>query len=131
MKKKDFKSVSNRLYAICTDKAKTSVLSRDDGTKYSYFEIPAVWYKKKSGQTYAAFGYLWSYLDGTLTIKQAVELDDPRDSFIANMTARYDGNNFWGIESLEEQNKIIKLLKPMLDRIPNLPNGYKGWYSLK
>lgn len=132
MRLQNFTSPSARVYAVCLGQMRTEIFKRDNGSEYGYYNLPAVWYKKKGSNIHAGYGEIWSYLnEARLSAEEFVTCNDKNDIPNATMLARYDGKNFWGIENLERQKEIIELLKPMLIKIPTIPDGYKGWFSLK
>ena len=134
MTKQPFKS-SIRLYALnrteieeFQHEGKTS-----DGYRCSRYTIPAVWYKKKNGSWFACSGYLVRFMQSGEDFKILTSKSDRWYGFTTEFVARYDGENFWGIpdvSNIKEQEKIIKLLSPMVKKMPSLPKGYEGWYAI-
>lgn len=132
MQKTEFK-MSRRVYAVNMNEIREHDEHKtDDGRKISWYDIPAVWYKRKNGKTFAAYGYLRDLRQSKLT---PAEFISGKDFYVlsATMLGRYDEKSAWFDPSLnlEEQARIIKLIAPMLKKIPSCPKGYKGWYFLK
>lgn len=129
MKKQPFKSISQRLYAVSLNGLTTEEpFKAHNGKQMCWYRLPAVWYKKKNGFVFAAYGELSCILDADLKGNTLIER---MESPLTVMVGRYDGKSFWGEENLEKQKKIIELLKPMLFEAPNFPAGYDGWYNVK
>jgi hypothetical protein len=132
MEKQDFK-ISLRVYAIENkglreyDKHKT-----DDGRNISWYDIPAVWYKRKDGKTFAAYGYLRDLRQSGLSLAEFISGKDYY-TLHATMLGRYNKESAWFDPSinLKRQKEIIKLIEPMLKKIPSCPRGYIGWYFLR
>lgn len=132
MKKQSFRNISTRVYAINIKAMQTGeVHSTDDGRLICWYKIPAVWYKRKDGVTYACYGEIHAISEKGKSFKQLLADDSLRYiTPIVYLVGRYDGKTFWGETDLDKQRRIIKLLKPMLKEIPSVPLGYSGWYSV-
>lgn len=129
IRKADF-SLSRRVYALNLKEAEKRIRLQTE--VFSWYYIPAVWYKRKNVQgeivTFAAYGEIRMLQDSGLSWKSLSEL--PHLSPLVEMLGRYDGKSFWGTEDLKRQKEIIALLEPMLKVVPSFPDDYVGWYNI-
>lgn len=100
--------------------------------------FPAVWFKRKDGETFISAGYLSHTIvhpeDHELTVEEAVdhfmEKYDPRYGGTVEM--KWDGDVMWAPEMRwTDVVKYQAILARYLDGFPNIPEGFDGWYSLK
>lgn len=91
--------------------------------------INAVWFRRRSGVTAACIGYLWD-IRTTEPANSLTFLEGLTDGRYGGTTlGRWDGEGYWGSEvTLEEQNRHLEVLRPMLENYPEIPAGYDGWW---
>ena len=114
------------------------------GTAYTMrsYQIPAVWFSRRSnGRKAAFFGVLWDSertndADGVPAVWDL-------DAFIANCdTGHYGGTPFgcwdgqaawWGDAAYSndyaKQQEKLPFLQEMLEAYPAIPAGYEGWFK--
>ncbi len=120
MRKVEKFAVSKPLYAI--DRKSF----RKEGTR-SWMRVDACWFRRRRGQTVASMGYLWS--SGYESLNEFLEKESD-GRYGGRALARWDGSNLWAPEMSKEQaDKCFEFLKPMLDRYPEIPSGFDGWWS--
>lgn len=93
-------------------------------------ELECVWFRLKSGIISAHIGRLWDYCQ---TIPKSTE------DFLASIdTKRYGANcrtrwerirGVWSIEDRVTYEEDLKILIPMLDNYPQIPDGFDGWWK--
>ncbi|WP_329217395.1 hypothetical protein [Streptomyces microflavus] len=91
--------------------------------------INAVWFRRRHGITVACIGDLWDLqhpepADGRQFLEQH---DDGR--YGGDCHGRWDGESYWGNVTLEEQQRHLVILQPMLANYPAIPEGYDGWWT--
>lgn len=102
------------------------------------YEIPCVWYRRSKGVDTANIGTLHSI--SSLEYTQHHPSDAQR--FLENFTdgrhgadcrTRWDGERLWSFPSItyDQQQDDLELLRWMLDRYPEIPQGFSGWWSFK
>jgi hypothetical protein len=93
--------------------------------------IDAVWFRGTTQAPAACIGELWDfqYPEPRHALEFLAAHTDGR--YGADCVARWDGESFWGNVTLEQQEKYLKILKPMLENYPALPDGYDGWWTFR
>jgi len=90
--------------------------------------VRAVWFRRKERVTGACIGHLWN------SFREA-----PSDvaDFLARSTdgryggvceGRWDGKRYWGAQEPETIEAHLRLLRPMLEWYPDVPEGFDGWW---
>lgn len=104
---------SKTLYALAPE-------SFDNGT------VDAVWTVTKSGKTTITWGSVTVY--GAADYKDLLELYQTTSGGYAQ--AKWDGEYMATVypTPLAEMNELADDLDPMLNDLPNVPEGYDGWY---
>jgi hypothetical protein len=94
--------------------------------------IRAAWFRRKSGVLSAHLGTLWDTqttgpANGSAYLRAFTD-----GRYGGNCFARWDADNLWAPESSWEQMKEYEeFLRPMLERFPEVPPGFDGWWSFK
>lgn len=124
--------ISRRPYAVDLTSLHAEQTERD-GTYFLKGRASAVWYRRQGGVTRACLGTLglWKHY-----LSHPVDVDDPEAVLRADLDGRYggdcegrwDGESYWGNGTLDEQNRHLAILRPMLANYPRLPAGYDGWW---
>lgn len=126
--------ISNRPYAVDLNSLQVA-----DPTMSSKITLNAAWFRRRRGVTVACLGQLWDYT-GTwerTTPATAVEalqrMDDGR--YGGSCVARWDGTSYWANDpaSLTPDGieRHLAILRPMLERFPEIPPGYDGWWTYR
>lgn len=94
-----------------------------------YF-VEAIWAFKKKGELYVSSGSLSSYNSDELTVEQFQENFDNR--YGGGAACTWDGTYMTTQQTLalSEMVEYSKILDPILANIPEIPEGYDGWYRL-
>lgn len=130
--------ISRRPYAVDLDSLRTRREETPQGRNPYYVDgrIDAVWFRRRGTGygpdrrivTVACIGTLWDLQD-----------DEPADAveFLERHTdgryggdclGRWDGDSYWGNVTLEQQERHLAVLRPMLANYPAVPDGYQGWW---
>lgn len=127
---------SKRPYAF-----KLDTFAQDRNGRWS---VDAVWLGRKSGQTrisYGAFSFWWqgrgvAHTDSELGFADLAAHCDERYGGDPWYVCNEDGN-LWvnpspqtPSPSLQEQISIVEDLTAMLQGLPDVPDGFTGWYHL-
>ena len=135
MKRTDKFLISQKPYAVDLSSLRvTSEHTRTyDGSTFYSLRINAVWFRRRREgrygelRTVACIGTLWDNQDEVPTGREFLERhDDGR--YGGDCDGRWDGKSYWGNVTLEEQERHLAILRPMLDNHPAIPAGYAGWW---
>lgn len=123
--------ISKRPYAVGLESLSTTRRETGDGRPHWYCRCAAVWYRRRSGVLVSVLGTLWDYQDQEpTTVLEFVERHtDGR--YGGTALGRWDGTGYWGAEDLATRDRHLELLRPMLDRYPEVPSGYDGWWTFQ
>lgn len=97
--------------------------------------FPAVWFKTKRGLLTVSEGHLHHCIRSV----DAAKYDDVEEMFVNEFDGRYGGTSRfqWDGErmyapkqSFADMAAAQERLQVYLDLFPNVPEGYKGWYSI-
>ena len=127
--------ISRKPFAVDLDTVTGSQPPRGDRHAFSG-TANALWFRRQNGVTRACLGTLklWSHY-----LPEPLDLDDPHAILSADLDGRYggdthgrwDGESYWGNVTLEQQEKHLAILRPMLANYPALPDGYDGWWTFQ
>lgn len=121
--------ISRRPYAV--DLASLRVQGNDcmNGSRVYRCAADAVWFRRRSGQTVACTGTLWDF-QGERPADTAQFLRQLTDGrYGGRCAARWDGRSYWSEDgNLEQQERHLAVLRPMLAAHPEIPEGYDGWW---
>lgn len=121
--------MSHRGYAVDLASFRIDEIRTGWKGEYACATVNAVWFRRKYGVNQAVAGELW---DSQWTIPQnAVQfLEQHEDGrYGGRPFARWDGASFWCAgQDPEENDRYLKLLKPMLVNFPAIPPGRDGWW---
>lgn len=94
------------------------------------YVVDAIWAFKKKGELHVSLGGLTMYSDDDLTIEQIKERFDNR--YGGSPTCTWDGVYMTTQQTipLDEMVELSKTLDPILANLPEIPDGYDGWYRL-
>lgn len=140
MKKQDHFQTSKTLYAVDLNSLKRwqiGTVQLTGKTLYRY-EISTVWFKRRKGLDTANIGTLSEIStqffcpecrEAVLFLEKAM-IDS---IYGGHCRSRWDGSRLWSNPSLDRKDQEIdfKFLDSMLDRYPEIPVGYDGWWSFK
>ena len=133
MRREDKFVLSHRPYAVDPTSLIAKFRQRDgkpEGDGYWDCRIGAVWFRRKAGVTSACVGYLWDIQHAEPDVAEFLERhDDGR--YGGTCTGRWDGENYWGEQNPDKIAADLKLLRPMLERFPEVPFGYDGWWTFR
>lgn len=128
----DFK-VSQRMFAVNLDA--WSVGDRNKAGTTHTCVIAAVWFRRRRAQyngpmrTIASAGYLKRWVEGTAPADGQDMLSRTAVyDYTADCVARWDGSNLWCLEDEETRAGYLKILAPMLEAYPEIPEGWSGWW---
>lgn len=93
------------------------------------FQIDAVWFRRKGGVTTAHIGGLHSRLSGETPADAVETLERFTDGrYGGDCAGRWDGSGYWGAQDLDEMQRHLAILRPMLENFPAVPPGFDGWW---
>lgn len=110
--------------------------SERDGAYWLTGDCQAVWYRRKSGVTYACLGSLhlwaqWRREKPDLSSPEAMLGNDLDSRYGGDPAGRWDGERYWGSQKPFEQALHLTVLEPMLANYPVIPDGYDGWWTFQ
>jgi hypothetical protein len=121
--------ISRRPYAVDLGSLRIREHDCAGGTKVYSCNADAVWFRRRRGQTIACIGTLSNFqyqrlADTTQFLQQ--HTDGRSGGWYA---ARWDGRSYWSEDGTRgQQEKHMAVLQPMLAAIPEVPDGYDGWW---
>ena len=90
--------------------------------------VKAVWVTRKDGKTRVSEGFLWGFGHPTLD----AFLSDFDARYGGDCRARWDGTTLWAPDyTPEEHAKVATRLNLAWANLPEVPDGFTGWYSIK
>lgn len=91
--------------------------------------LRAVWFRRRYGFTVACLGTLWDHQDPAPD--NWLEFLDRCDTgrYGPDCDGRWDGANYWGSQRPETMKEHLKILRPMMENYPSVPDGYDGWWT--
>lgn len=120
--------ISRRPYAVDLTSLRGSMEPRHDGGSYYRGRIDAVWFRRRGGVTVACIGTLWDSQDEKPAVAVAFLKAHADGRYGGHCDGRWDGSSYWGNGTLDEQNRHLAVLQPMLTGYPEIPVGYDGWW---
>lgn len=93
--------------------------------------IDAVWFRRRRGVTVAVVGTLYDFQATPAPLSAVEALGRYTDGrYGGAWTARWDGESYVSEHpsSPEDMAEHMALLRPMLERYPEIPPGYDGWW---
>lgn len=131
MHREDRFLISRKPFAVDLDSLRTKAHTRDNGTHYYAGRIDAVWYRRRKGTTYACIGTLWDLQDKPpVTGREFLEAhDDGR--YGGDCEGRWDGARYWGAQEPDVMERHMAVLRPMVDDVPTIPDGFDGWWTFQ
>jgi hypothetical protein len=122
--------ISRKPYAI--DLASFRCTERAPGKSWAWYSINAVWFRGRKTDPVACIGDLHTIINDPAPIDAAEFLERYTDGrYGGDCHGRWNGNGYWGAESLDVQKQHLAILRPMLAAYPNLPPGYDGWWTFQ
>lgn len=124
--------ISQRPYAI--DLSTVTGENTPQGDRFAFSGTAnALWFRRKDGTTRACAGHLMlfrHYLEAPLDVSDPVAVlsADLDGRYGGTAHARWDGSRYWGDQDLEEMQRHLDVLKPMLAAYPALPPEHDGWW---
>ncbi|MFF7023074.1 hypothetical protein ACFY97_18975 [Streptomyces klenkii] len=122
--------ISHKPYAVDLGSLHGSRTETPQGRNDYYFDgrIAAVWFRRRKGVTVACIGELWDlqYPEPATACTFLEQHEDGR--YGADCQGRWDGISYWGNVTLDEQERHLTILRPMLAKYPAIPPGYDGWW---
>jgi hypothetical protein len=134
MRREDKFVLSHRPYAVDLGSLASA------GPYEGYYRVTAAWFRRKGGATAACVGYLGGFA-GPSEVHPDPDRVPPADGleFVTALSpghygdcvGRWDGTGYWGSEVPGEQSAHLELLRPMLERFPEAPPGFDGWWTFR
>lgn len=117
---------------------------QDEVVHHHMYKLPAVWFRKRSNGSMAAFvGTLWDSKGGWGQENAVAPFTDVQSFLNEYENARYggtplgcideNGGRWWAKEYADDYSKqeaVTPLLQQMLVNFGEVPEGYQGWYAL-
>jgi hypothetical protein len=103
-----------------------------------FWVVRAAWYRRKNGVTAACVGTLRGF-QGPRPYKPAEAAPANALEFVTALgpghygdcLGRWDGTGYWGSEVPATATAHLALLQPMLERYPEVPSGFDGWWTFR
>lgn len=119
--------ISRKPYAV--DLSSFALSYRTPGSAWARYEVAAVWFRRRRGETVACAGYLDALIDDPAPLSSEEFLRRYTDGrYGGTCWGRWDGESYWGNVTLEQQEQHLAVLRPMLAAYPDIPAGYDGWW---
>lgn len=142
MKKQNRFSLSKTLYAVdLSTLLRTQVGNVQSTGKPIYrYEIQAAWFKRRKRLDTSNVGYLstvstdfYLHVEDEQQVKRFLSETIVDSRYGGRCRSRWDGSRLWSDPSLDRKDQEIdlKFLDSMLDRYPEIPAGYDGWWSFR
>jgi hypothetical protein len=121
--------ISRKPYAVDLGSLRGRIEIHGDGRTSYYGRLDAVWFRRRRGVTISCIGTLWNIQNSEPSSAEEFlsRYDDGR--YGGDCEGRWDGESYWGHVTLEQQERHLAILRPMLDGYPDLPEGYSGWWT--
>ena len=122
--------ISRKPYAVDLGSLRGKVTPTPQGRRASYYSgrIDAVWFRRRKGQTVACIGELWDIQDDQPAAGREFLEHHEDGRYGGECHGRWDGASYWGNVTLEQQERHLAVLRPMLAAYPEIPAGYDGWW---
>jgi len=137
MYRQDTFRVSHKLYAVDLSTLRIEERTRQDGAPFYSGAITAVWFRRRRRGGYgpdgavvtvACIGSLWDS-QGERPSSGAEFLERHDDGrYGGSCAGRWDGSGYWGAEEPEVRDEHMRILRPMLENYPAIPDGFDGWW---
>ena len=103
--------------------------SRFESDSKGWARVPAIWVTRKDGVTRISEGHLQDL--GPKAVDEFIERLDGR--YGGRCDSRWDGYSLWTFEpaSPDEVAEISDRLDAILESLPEIPEGYDGWWTIK
>ncbi|MFE0692868.1 hypothetical protein [Streptomyces sp. NPDC058869] len=131
MRRTDRFLISRKPFAIDLNSLRGHRTDTPQGRNPYYYDgrINAVWFRRRHGITVACIGDLWD-LQHPQPADARQFLEQHQDGrYGGDCHGRWDGESYWGNVTLEEQQRHLTILQPMLANYPAIPEGYDGWWT--
>jgi hypothetical protein len=131
--------ISRKPYAV--NLASLREVDRDPDKAWGWYSADAVWFRRRTTGygsdrqtvTVACIGTLRTIIDDPAPTSAEEFLrryDDGR--YGGDCEGRWDGESYWGNRvTLAEQERHLKILRPMLASYPAIPAGFDGWWTFQ
>jgi hypothetical protein len=116
-------AVSRPLYAVDLESYRLS----EQGGSY----INAVWFRRRKGVTAACAGQLWNYIRPRPQTAAEFLAEHTDNRYGGDCMARWDGSNCWSTVDEAQRAEFLRVLKPMLEAYPAVPEGFDGWWGFE
>lgn len=125
--------ISRKPFAVDLSSLQTrpyKIWPTDTHERYDTY-ITAVWFRRRSGLTYACVGALSNATDAPpASAREFLEgHTDGRGG--GDCHGRWDGARYWGAQEPEVMAAHMEILRPMLDNYPAVPDGFDGWWTFQ
>jgi hypothetical protein len=102
----------------------------DAGQAHGWWQVQAVWFRRRYGVTVACVGNLHTICDAPRDAREFLTgYTDGR--YGGHCDGRWDGTGYWGAENPDTVASHLMLLRPMLENFPAVPAGFDGWWTFK
>jgi len=126
--------ISDRPYAVDLGSLQVKELPRTEHSTREHdlyaVSLTAVWFRGPKTAPKACIGGLWDYMPGeppATAVEALQRMDDGR--YGGDCQGRWNGQGYWGAESPDLAAEHMAILRPMLERFPEIPPGYDGWWT--
>lgn len=124
MHREDRFVLSRRPYAVDL----SSLAVTDLAESYVRATVRAVWFRRRRRVTVACIGELWDFQDSPPADAREFLRRHDDGRYGGDTLGRWDGTGYWGAEEPEVAAAHLAVLRPMLERYPEVPPGFDGWW---
>lgn len=122
--------ISDKPYAVDLASLQVREPNWEAGDKAFAVSLTAVWFRGPKATPRACIGRLWDYMSGEPpadAVEALARMDDGR--YGGDCQGRWNGRGYWGAESPDLAAEHMAILRPMLERFPEIPPGFDGWWD--
>jgi len=120
--------ISHKPYAV--DLTSLRNTNHEPGGRY-WGVIDAVWFRRRNGVTVACIGDLWDNQNTAPADAREFLARHDDGRYGGDCAGRWDGKSYWGNVTLDQQERHLAILRPMLANYPAIPPGYDGWWTFQ
>lgn len=120
--------ISRKPFAVDLRSLRIVEHTRDNGSHFYEGRINAVWFRRRSGVTVACIGQLWDFQNAKPADGEAFLAAHTDGRHGGDCHGRWDGESYWGNVTLDVQERHLAVLRPMLAKYPEAPEGHSSWW---